>query len=261
LGLRAHQQVDNAAEYIMKRREQHHQRIEEERRRSREQAEKRKFGKTVSGLWLDVQLVTALCDMGFQKKLVIEALRQTDNNQEMGLQLLTQESHLLQVKDKKRKDPDFTNEIQQIEMMGFSATLALGTLLQTGTLESAIELLLSGKGIEAFPEQVISTNNNINANDNKIQVAFDQSIPMDAPTELLDIQKQDERLKQEQERLRQEEEERLKKEEEGLLKKEAEDELLQSVQNDDEDAHLDVSLEEEENILNEFKMMIESQIR
>lgn len=47
--------------------------------------------------------------MGFDKRMVVEALKQTDNNQDNALTLLTQSPELLMVKEESRRKNSKTN--------------------------------------------------------------------------------------------------------------------------------------------------------
>jgi len=242
LALRAnYKDIQGAASWILKRREEREAVKAEERKRRREEKEKRKYGKTANGLWVDLNVLTAIEAMGFEKKLVVEALKQTDNNQDMALNLLTQSPELLSMKDSKKRKKDYTEEIKQIETMGFSASAALGTLMKTnGNVERAMEVILAGQGVEYFPE-----NDTVNesASTENMQVDTNKN---SGTTE--NEQKLQEQIMLEEEKARQEQEEKMKK---------TEDELIEDMPNEEE-SHLDITLDEEETVLTEYKTLMQT---
>ena len=118
--------------------------------------------------------------------------------------------------------------------MGFSSTLALGTLqLTNGNVERALEMLLAGNGVEAIPMEE------------------QQTQPQSEKTDI-ETAKSNEPMEVEKES----EEELLKREEEARLKREDEEELVQDMPDNDEEAHLDVVLVEEEATLQEYKVLV-----
>jgi len=242
--------VERATTLILKQREERIQREEEDRKRRNEERERRKYGKTAAGLWVDVQLVKNIVGMGFEKGLVAEALRQTDNNQEMALNLLTTSPELLTVKEnKKRKtSTDYTEQVQALVAMGFTPSIALGTIRETnGDLDKAIENCLSGKGVEAIEEKPAE---NTPLDPQQQEILNQPLIPENflpvgnnsPPSEKADEMQIDPLKKEKEEEMQQ-----------------AEDELIKDFDNN-EDAYLDVSLEEEESTLLEFNSLLSAML-
>jgi hypothetical protein len=201
-------------------------------------------------MWVDLDILHGLTNMGFNKKLVVEALKQTDNSQENALNLLVNSPHLLETKDKKRKSPsDLASEVQSLVAMGFSESLALGTLQEcNGNLEQAIEYCLSGKGVEAKPQDISSTPSSdlqqTLMNQNLIPENFVPVPNKDA----MDLDKVPDP---------EAEQKRLKAEEEERKRQEAEQDLLRDFDTD-EDSYLDLNLDEEEAVLKEYKALLQS---
>jgi len=159
------------------------------------------------------------CSMGFPKKLIIEALKQTDNNQESSLNLLVNSPFLL---TKKPKNLD--NKVQQLSSMGFSPSLALGTLQSVnGNLQKAIELCLSGKGVESSVVENSKTIQESIENDKQL-------ITNEKSEELSTIKEQKQT-------------------------KVAEEDLVLDLNQEDDD-YLDVDLADEEAILKEYQILI-----
>eukprot|EP01116_Phalansterium_solitarium_P020986 TRINITY_DN6378_c0_g1_i1.p1 TRINITY_DN6378_c0_g1~~TRINITY_DN6378_c0_g1_i1.p1 ORF type:complete len:531 (+),score=95.35 TRINITY_DN6378_c0_g1_i1:1429-3021(+) len=225
LGLRANRILEGAATFILQRREKKEALLAEERRQAAERRARRRYGKTADGQWIDVNLAKSLPKLGFDAKLVLEALRQTNNNQELAINLLTQSPHLLQVKDKAVDQRAFDAEVQQLQAMGFSASSALGTLRAvSGSLERALELLISGQGVD-LPDAADAA-----AGSSTEPTPADAAVPA-KPAETA---------------------------EERLAKQQAEDDLVEDLATaeEDEDSYLDVQFDEEEQILREFKARV-----
>ena len=112
IALRAcHKDPNTAISYLLKKRE------ESERLRAEEKAkhQQKKFGKTVNGKHVDMAvyksirhckkknslhlcltLLTGILDMGFDSRMIVAGLRQTDNDGPATIALLTQNPDLLQ---------------------------------------------------------------------------------------------------------------------------------------------------------------------
>jgi len=112
----------------------------------------RRYGKTVSGHKIDTELLTVIMSQGFEDEtLAAEALKQTDNNLDRAIHLLTSDIELLKMAVAKTKPPYVPPEedIQKLISFGFTHSLASGTLkLTQGNFEVALDKLLSGQGQE-----------------------------------------------------------------------------------------------------------------
>ncbi len=190
-----------------------------------------------------------LVGMGFTENLVVEALRQTDNNQENSLNLLTTSPELLTVKsNRKRPLSDYSEQVATLTGMGFSPSIALGTIqLTNGDLDKAIECCLTGKGVEAAPESPTATPNT----DNSTTVTTNP-VPSDVMQQLMTQSLLPNNVEQLNPTPMQVD---PKQQEQEAQMQAAEDELLQDFDGE-EDSHLDVSLEEEEATLTEYNSLL-----
>jgi len=198
----------------------------------------RRYGKTVSGHKIDTELLTVIMSQGFEDEtLAAEALKQTDNNLDRAIHLLTSDIELLKMAVAKTKPPYVPPEedIQKLISFGFTHSLASGTLkLTQGNFEVALDKLLSGQGQEdIIPVQPIippvvtdspDTQNSEKSGDNMIVET---------------------------------EEEKEKREKEKKLADEAEYELIEDHDSDPLKAY-DVDLSDETQFINHFRSLIES---
>ncbi|KAL6077187.1 positive regulation of proteasomal ubiquitin-dependent protein catabolic process [Balamuthia mandrillaris] len=243
---------DRAVTYIFTKREEKRQQREEERKRRHERRQQRQLGKTATGKWVNVELFQRLTkEMGFDKKLVGEALRQTDNDEFATMNLLTENTEVLRASLRrstggapKQQQPVDESVVANIVAMGFSRELALGTLSHVGgNFEEAVNLLLEGKGIEApsLPQQE--------------EVEQQTSSPSSSSSSsTLESTKTEDKMEEEEKEKEPSEEEKQRLKEEAL-RKQMEEEILETVEEDAE-AHLDSSLEEETAILNQYKDLL-----
>jgi len=172
----------------------------------------------------------------------------------MALNLITTSPELLTValKSKKRKpDNDYNEQVQVLTGMGFSRSIALGTLMETnGNLDKAIENCISGKGIEAqIDEEPLVTNPEpstpVSINLDPQQQLMTQSL---IPENIVQVGNLPEisNVPMEIDPIQQEKE---------LEMQAAEDDLIRDVDYD-ADSYLDVSLEEEEATLTEYNSLL-----
>ncbi|KAJ1529541.1 hypothetical protein ONE63_006313 [Megalurothrips usitatus] len=210
---------------------------QEERKRAREQNRKErakeraraKLGKTADGSQhIEPDCVTTLCGMGFDRHLVISALKHSNNNMTQAVHLLQEQPHLL---DRKKMCVQITSEdIAQIAAMGFDVDVArLALRKHNGNIEEAVSDLASNGGlITVAPDQL-----------NPEEVEGDQSTSATSSQ----FQEEDEEmsLTRDQELEQQQMEAAMELEND-----------ITEVEND----HLCITLEEEETFLNEYKSLL-----
>jgi hypothetical protein len=252
-----------AVAYVLKRREEQQKAREEERQRRRQRQEQRRYGKTRGGGWVDLPILDRLTEMGFKRRLAAEALKQTDNDELQAMNLLVESPHLLAAAIASAKPSasgppvDHPAKVAQLQSMGFARGLAVGTLRATaGDVAQALNLLLEGKGVnapdaEAEPEpaQTSSTQSG----------EEEQPDPAQPPVAAMDLEQPPTEdaaaaaaAAAEAEAA---ENERRQREEEKRLQQRFEEEVLESVE-EDADAHLDITLDEELAILHEYKALL-----
>jgi len=185
--------------------------------------------------------------LGFAEEIVAEALKQSENQQDQALNLLMNSPNLLMMvlNEGSQSKPSYTpseQDILNIVSMGFTPAQAYGTLKKTGgNIENAVELLISGKGVEESVPAISPPQpeaNNAAATSSSPTTATVESVPTPMDTEIL------------------EEETRRKEEEKKMV--EAEEELVQEHTEDDDVAHLAIDLTEEHNMLSHYKALIMS---
>jgi len=165
-------------------------------------------------------MLKELKEMGFEERFIVEGLRQTDNNQQQTLNLLTQNVELLRSSDK-NLDYATQDNIVQIMSMGYSREEAVKSLnISFGDVSSAVEKLLNS----------------------------DPSLYSDIVTDPHDQTKNKEKEEMDIE-------EKQRKEKEKIERQELEKQLLDDVP-EDEDEFLDISLDQEEGILNEYFLKV-----
>jgi len=188
-----------------------------------------------------------LIGSGYSEEIAAEALKQADNNNEAAMNILMNPELLsmaMQV-DTPGGAAAFTpseEQIMSIVSMGFTPEQANGTLKKTkGNIERAIELLLSGNGVE---EAIVS------------QQPQQQPQPQTEQDGTQDVQMEEPIKPKTEEELRQEEE-KIKRQKEDEEMAVAEEELVKDHTNDDEDVlHLAIDLTEEHNLLAQYKALI-----
>jgi len=212
------------------------------RKKKSERAEKqriRKYGKTVAGKNINVELLTVLISQGFEEEMAAEALKQSNNDPDRSFTLLTTEPELLRVAINNSKPPYIPQEtdILEIMTMGFSRAQAYGTLKMTrGDLQVSVEKLLAGEGREEEPIPPTST------------PAPDTNVPTTTPApenDPMNLEPQET------------EEEIQRKAQDQQLLREAEHELIEDVEEDPLIAY-DIDLTDESQYIEHYKAIINS---
>eukprot|EP01120_Amphizonella_sp_Union-15-10_P000171 TRINITY_DN10208_c0_g1_i1.p2 TRINITY_DN10208_c0_g1~~TRINITY_DN10208_c0_g1_i1.p2 ORF type:complete len:242 (+),score=65.74 TRINITY_DN10208_c0_g1_i1:895-1620(+) len=214
IGLRATgKNLSVAIQYILNVREKKRLRREEEKKRILLRKKAIKWGKTKSGNLIDLSILKTLKSMGFEKKLAAEALKQTDNSEDLSIKLLTESPHLLTIRDPKPYIPT-QEQIDQVTAMGFEAAQAAGALKASrGDIQKAMDMLLAGQVFEPEPETP-----NL---ENKVDPVKPSK---DLEQESLDLEIS---------------------------------ELIKDVNENDDDSHLDFTLEDETQILEQYRNIMQ----
>lgn len=151
LGLRACDgNVQNAVSHIIKRREEKKEnakKIKEERRRKRLA---KSLGKTARGDQVNVNNYEMLLRMGYPRGASAEALKQSNNDVSLALEVLQTHPEILSLPDPEdRTMPDISDDaIAQIAAMGFDPEMARRALYQSrADIEKAIEIIMGSGGI------------------------------------------------------------------------------------------------------------------
>ncbi|KAL4217081.1 positive regulation of proteasomal ubiquitin-dependent protein catabolic process [Mactra antiquata] len=156
LGLRACDGVvTNAVAHIMKRREE-----KEENARMRKEERQRKklaryLGKTASGVEVLVKYYERLIGMGYPKGGAAEALRQSNNDINIAIEILQNHQELLSLPDPGPSRPvNITDEmIVQVTSLGFEPEMAHRALIKyKGDISKAVDELVNSGGMISSDE-------------------------------------------------------------------------------------------------------------
>jgi len=134
-----------ACKYAHRAREEKKKVMEEEKRRKKRRL---KFGKTLSGNWVNLGLLETMTRMGYQERLAAEALRQTENDVNAATETLNEKPELLVAAiEEKDFDPSQVTEemVSPLLAMGFDEKDSINALVKfKGDAAGAIEALTSG---------------------------------------------------------------------------------------------------------------------
>lgn len=180
-----------------------------------------------------------LINIGFEETVVAEALKQTDNDEQLALDLLTQHPELLIPQNDSPYVPS-KEDIDLLINMGYTESLAKGTLKKTKNIENAIELLINGNGVE----------------DETTFISDDMLIQSDNENEINeDVINEDVKGDENNENI--ENNEMNIEENDGQKDVDTEKELFGQLGGEDDDvSHLDIDLTEEKSVIDEYKLLI-----
>jgi len=136
---------DVAIDYALNKRSLREAEKAKEYKKYLEKKQKKKYGKTVSGHWIEISLMNSLSQMGFEQDIVVEALRQTDNNESECVIILTDPDRIsmLQMAVEERKQ----NQLE--ELLGSASTSSTST--SSSSSSSLSTSALSKKKLQPNP--------------------------------------------------------------------------------------------------------------
>eukprot|EP01125_Pyxidicula_operculata_P012633 TRINITY_DN4155_c0_g1_i3.p1 TRINITY_DN4155_c0_g1~~TRINITY_DN4155_c0_g1_i3.p1 ORF type:complete len:579 (+),score=169.03 TRINITY_DN4155_c0_g1_i3:63-1799(+) len=234
-------------EYNEKKQEKQRKRIELKQQRKLQ----RSFGKTKGGQWIDLNHLNNLKLWGYQENISVQALKQTDNDIHLALNLLNEKSYLdlLKLANKDNNNKKKTNNKKKknnnnivinesdvqilVRTYGFPENLSRGTLRKAmGNMDRATNMILDGEGVEEEEEYFMDGEEQITSDHNK------------------------EEEEEEEGTNKEDEAERIRREKEESELREAESDLISDLNNNDDDddddnqemeelSHLDLDLDEE----------------
>jgi len=144
----ANKNLQAAVEYAVNAREVIKERKEAERLRRLERVTQRRYGRCADGSWVDTVLLKNLEEMGFERGLVAEALKQSNNVQHVAFGLLTEHPHLLRDVASNSYKPS-EEAVQNIIALGFDDKDARKALrLMVGDASKAVNYLLFKSGVD-----------------------------------------------------------------------------------------------------------------
>jgi len=175
----SNQDVGSAIDFLVEEKAKRAQKMEEDIRRRTEIMEQKKYGMTPSKKAVDLKILNEVVSLGFEKELAAEALRRNENDFQKALDDLTnpEANSAIQVdiESRKRKRQRKASEaaIEQLVQMGFDRSRAVSALQAGGTMEQAMNLLLSQTDFAANNNSVSEPNPGISADN-----SADSSIPI-----------------------------------------------------------------------------------
>lgn len=145
--------VEASVQYIMKKREEKKaigEKVEEERRKKKIQ---KTLGSTAKGDKVNVDTYEMLLAMGFRNGASAEALRQSNNDLSLALEVLQNHPELLDLPDPSPSSVPITDDmLAQVVSMGFESDMARNALQKHhGNIERAIEDLIKSGGVIQSP--------------------------------------------------------------------------------------------------------------
>ncbi|KAG6556968.1 hypothetical protein Mapa_001384 [Marchantia paleacea] len=151
------QDVQRAVEFLMEERRKKSEKLEEDRRQRRERKEQKKYGKTMSGKAVDMTMLNELASIGYDRQVVAEALRQSENAVQLALDMLSnpatfaalQISLLAPSSTKPSSTPVDEAVLEMLLSMGFEREQAIRALKRTANSNEAIERLIQGHFADA----------------------------------------------------------------------------------------------------------------
>ncbi|KAJ3677256.1 hypothetical protein LUZ60_002980 [Juncus effusus] len=139
------QDVQSAVDFLVQEKDKKDRRREENLKRRDEIMEQKKYGRTASNKAVDMERLNELASIGFERYLVAEALRMSENDTEQALDILTDpdKNCALQSKmESRRKRKSITTaDIDQLASMGYDRATILNTSVNAQTREELLNLL------------------------------------------------------------------------------------------------------------------------
>ncbi|KAK3932435.1 NEDD8 ultimate buster 1 [Frankliniella fusca] len=217
--------LDAAVSKICEWQEERKQAREQNRKERAKERERKKLGKTADGSqYIEPECVSILCGMGYDRFLVISALKHSNNNMTQAVHLLQEQPHLLDVE--KKSVHVSAEDITQIAAMGFDADIArLALRKHHGCIEDAVSDLLNNGGIIAVDPDKLPPEEDPSASNASSGQSSDERES--------DYESEKKRIKQ----------------------MEAAYELENDIPTEEDD-HLCITLEEEEMFLQEYKTLL-----
>ncbi|KAL3689731.1 hypothetical protein R1sor_016040 [Riccia sorocarpa] len=150
------QDIQRAVEFMMEEKRKRLEKAEEDRRQRRERREQKKYGKTRSGKAVDMTMLNELASIGYDRQVVAEALRQSDNSVQVALDMLSnpatfaalQVSLVATASLKSSSRPVDEESLAMLMSMGFERDQAVRALRGSANADEAIERLIQQRSLE-----------------------------------------------------------------------------------------------------------------
>ena len=137
-----------AVDHIMRRREEKAEILRVEREERERGKLRERLGRCGNGDWVNVGYYNTLLNMGFSTKVAAAALRQSNNSLNTAVQMLQEEPDLIALAAEERNDSLVVSDemVASVVAMGFTADRARAALEDEGSVEAAVDQLMTGGG-------------------------------------------------------------------------------------------------------------------
>lgn len=143
-----------AVDHIIRRREEKAEILKKEKEERERGRLREKLGRCGNGDWVNVGYYKTLLSMGYTSKVAAAALRQSNNSLNTAVQMLQEEPDLIALAAEERNDTSSLEEpsdemVASVVAMGFTADMARIALQNEGSVEGAVDQLMTGGGVVA----------------------------------------------------------------------------------------------------------------
>ncbi|KAJ6992517.1 NEDD8 ultimate buster 1-like isoform X1 [Populus alba x Populus x berolinensis] len=145
----SNQDVQSAINFLVLEREKREKKREDDIRRRKEIKEQKRYGVTPLKKAVDLQKLTELVSIGFEKELAAEALRKNENGTQEALDDLTNPEantelqRAIESRKRKRQQRATDATVEQLVSMGFERSRVIGAVQAGGSLEQVMHQLLT----------------------------------------------------------------------------------------------------------------------
>ncbi|KAG5226024.1 NEDD8 ultimate buster [Salix suchowensis] len=145
----SNQDIQSAVNFLVVEREKREQKREDDIRRRNEIMEQKRYGVTPLKKAVDLQRLTEVVSIGFEKELAAEALRKNENDTQKALDDLTNPEantalqRNIELRKRRRQQRATDATIEQLVSMGFERSRVIGAVQAGGSLEQAMHQLLT----------------------------------------------------------------------------------------------------------------------
>lgn len=139
--------ASRAVEFVMNERAKAQEKEKDDILRKKERSKQKKYGKTVGGKAVDITKLGELASIGYEKRIVAEALKQSENNRELALEMLmnpTAYSTLQACLGGKARGPVDNIALAELMSMGFDKDKAKKALQGSTDTAQALDRLIQG---------------------------------------------------------------------------------------------------------------------
>ncbi|KAJ6673303.1 NEDD8 ULTIMATE BUSTER-1 BS4 PROTEIN [Salix viminalis] len=145
----SNQDIQSAVNFLVVEREKREQKREDDIHRRNEIMEQKRYGVTPLKKAVDLQRLTEVVSIGFEKELAAEALRKNENDTQKALDDLTNPEantalqRNIELRKRRRQQRATEATIEQLVSMGFERSRVIGAVQAGGSLEQAMHQLLT----------------------------------------------------------------------------------------------------------------------